>query len=120
VPNTVELPDLPRFVKPHFDSAACRWYVVGMGFECDEGKSRNNLLQRGFDFSVAYCFDFETALTVIDDRHDYGELRYRSVGTANNKLFSVVWTPRNGKLRIISVRRANKKERKLYAIHKQS
>lgn len=83
-------------------------------FEWDDEKSEKCKAERGFDFSIVLEFDFETAMTLADDRRDYGEPRYRSLGEIDDKLFSVTWTPREGQIRIISVRRARSKERKQY------
>ena len=49
-----------------------------------------------------------------DDRFDYGEPRYRSVGQVEGRVFVVVYTPRGGRLRIISARKANERERRRY------
>jgi uncharacterized DUF497 family protein len=81
-------------------------------FEWDDKKSQQCLSERGFDFSIVHDFDFHSAVTIPDDRKDYGEPRYRAFGFVNGEAFSVVFTPRNRKLRIISVRRAHKKEMK--------
>ncbi|WP_420854625.1 BrnT family toxin [Sneathiella marina] len=79
-------------------------------FEWDEKKSQQNKAVRGFDFSIVEQFDFDTALTILDNRKDYGEIRFRSTGRIEGKLFSVTWTARGKNIRIISVRRAHKKE----------
>ena len=85
-------------------------------YEWDEDKSRKCLVERGFDFSIVADFDWETSVTLVDDRADYGETRYRSLGRIEGMLFSIVWTPRAGAIRIISVRRAHEKEGKRHGI----
>ena len=58
-------------------------------------------------------FDGPT-LTVEDDRRDYGEARFITIGFLDNKMVVLVWTLRNSSYRIISMRKANERERKLY------
>ena len=53
-------------------------------------------------------------LTVEDDRRDYGEDRFITVGFLDETMVVLVWTPRAGAYRIISMRKANERERKLY------
>jgi uncharacterized DUF497 family protein len=58
-------------------------------------------------------FDGAT-LTVEDDRKDYGEQRYITVGRLGGRMVVLVWTPRGEVRRIISLRKANGKEQKAY------
>jgi uncharacterized protein len=60
-------------------------------------------------------FEFDTALVIIDDRRDYGEVRYRALGMIDHRLHALVFTGRTGKTRVISLRRANDRERRNYA-----
>lgn len=53
-------------------------------------------------------------LTVEDDRRDYGEDRLITIGFLNDVMVVLVWTPRDGAYRIISMRKANERERTLY------
>ncbi len=53
-------------------------------------------------------------LTIEDDRIDYGESRYQTVGQLDGKIVMVVWTPRGEARRIISMRECNAKEREAY------
>jgi hypothetical protein len=59
--------------------------------------------------------DWETALSIEDTRKDYGERRFRVLGMIGGLLYAVVITPRSGGMRVISLRRANLKERSSYA-----
>lgn len=83
-------------------------------FEWDVEKEKLNYEKHGIHFSEIYDFDFEITLSIEDTRHDYGERRFRSLGELNERLVSVTWTLRNRHIRIISLRRAREKERKLY------
>ena len=53
-------------------------------------------------------------LTVEDDRQDYGEDRFITIGFLDERMVILVWTPRNGARRIISMRKANEREQALY------
>ncbi len=53
-------------------------------------------------------------LTVEDDRQDYGEDRFITIGFLDRRMVILIWTPRNGTLRIISMRKANEREQALY------
>ena len=53
-------------------------------------------------------------LTVEDDRQDYGEVRYITIGFLDDTMVVIVWTHRSDAHRIISLRRANERERRLY------
>ena len=54
-------------------------------------------------------------LTVEDDRRDYGEDRFITVGFLDESMVVLVWTPRADAYRVISMRKANERERKLYS-----
>jgi uncharacterized DUF497 family protein len=88
-------------------------------FEWDEAKSDANLDERGFDFEFASpIFDGPT-LEVEDRRNDYGERRVVAIGVADGLHLTVVYTDRqhtSGQVarRIISARRSNRHERKIY------
>lgn len=53
-------------------------------------------------------------LTVEDDRQDYGEPRFITIGTLDGRMVVLVWTPRANAYRIISMRKANDREKALY------
>ena len=83
-------------------------------FDWDKEKRQQNLLKHGIDFLyAAQIFEGET-VTIVDDRQDYGETRYLAVGTVAGELFAVVYTLRGDVIRLISARRARKKEYERY------
>ena len=88
-------------------------------FEWDENKSQRNMIDRGFDFTEIYKFDWETAKIKQDDRKDYGEDRYWAFGFCNSKMTAVTFTPRGKKIRIISMRRMHRKEGVTHGIFKE-
>lgn len=81
----------------------------------DETKQVENLNKHGIDFAIVYAFNWDSALTREDVRGEYGEARFVSIGTIGSRLFVVVWTPRDETCRLISLRKANKREVQLYA-----
>ena len=53
-------------------------------------------------------------LTVEDDRQDYGEKRFITIGFLDRRMVILVWTPRAGTCRIVSMRKANEREQAIY------
>ncbi|MDE0499616.1 MAG: BrnT family toxin [Acidimicrobiaceae bacterium] len=82
--------------------------------EYDEAKRAAILEARDLDLAAASEVLSSATLTVSDDRRDYGEDRYITVGHLGATMVVVVWTPRIDAYRIISMRRANERERRLY------
>ena len=80
----------------------------------DPDKEDRNLAERGLSLDLAEILDWATALIWEDTRKDYGERRYCVLGYIGDRLHSVVFTPREGKPRVISLRKANKREVKRY------
>lgn len=85
-----------------------------MEIEFDPAKNEANIALRGLPFEMVVRFDFDSALILIDDRHDYDEVRYQAIGLIGNRLYFLVFTTRGRKVRVISLRRANRKEKALY------
>ena len=86
-----------------------------MQFEWDEAKNESNIRRHGIDFADVPSMFLAPMLTDIDDRMDYGEDRWISVGILVRGIAVVVWTERAGDvIRIISARKANKDERRQY------
>ena len=89
-------------------------------FDFDPAKSTRNERERGITFERIADMDFETAIAIEDTRKDYGERRLRVLGTIDGKLHAAVITPRGETIRVISLRRANKREEHAYAKERQS
>ena len=85
-----------------------------MLFEWDEAKRLKNIEKHKIDFADAVKIFKYFVHTVQDTRADYGENRYVSTGLLDDPEITVIYTPRNGKRRIISARRARLQERKRY------
>ena len=88
--------------------------------EFDTVKSAKNLRERGIGFGRFAGMDVETAISVEDVRKKYGERRLRVLGYIDGRLHAAVITPRAEKNRVISLRRANTRERRAYAKKRQS
>ena len=91
-----------------------------MLIEFDPEKSAKNVRERGVGFERFADMEFETAISVEDTRKDYGERRMRVLGGIDGELHAAVITPRGEKIRVISLRRANKREEHAYAKERQS
>ena len=85
-----------------------------MEFEWDENKRRVNLREHGLDFADAYRAFTEDAFIITDDREDYGEDRYILLGLMRERIVVVAFTVRGDVIRIISMRKADKREQKSY------
>jgi len=88
-----------------------------MNFEWDADKAQKNLEKHGVRFEVAEAvFIDPNHITAIDDRFDYGEERLVTLGQTYDGVLVVVTTERDeGQIiRIISARKANKRERIAY------
>lgn len=85
-----------------------------MEFSWDEKKREWVLAERGIDFLlIAFAFfDGRPLLTVPTPRDD--EERFLSTGLIEGKFFAVVWTWRDGAVRIITARRARDAEEERY------
>lgn len=85
-----------------------------MKFEWDENKRRKNLQKHGIDFADLWeIFDYDVA-TDIDNRFDYGEIRFLTFGLLRGEIIVVSYTEDNDVFRIISVRKAEKYEQEIY------
>jgi len=85
-----------------------------MGFAWDERKRRRNLADHGIDFARAVTVFDNPTLEAADDRHDYGEERIFAIGRIDVEIVVVVYTWREDRRRLISVRKADKHEREAY------
>ena len=85
-------------------------------YEWDEAKRLANLRKHGVDFASVEAFDWDQAVTFEDIRDRYHEHRWVAFGPIGDMIFALVFTePEDGVTRVISLRRATKRERRLYA-----
>lgn len=88
-----------------------------LGFEWDADKAHRNAGKHGVSFEeAATVFDDPIFITFIDDEHSIDEERYITAGLSNRgRLLILAHADRQGRIRIISARRATKKEEQFYA-----
>jgi len=101
------------------DDQCCCGYNKWMRVTYDPAKSLRNEEERGLPFELANEFDWSDALIVEDTREDYKERRYQALGYIDEHLHMLVFTPRDGAVHVISLRRANRRERTRYASQAQ-
>lgn len=80
----------------------------------DPEKRAKTLGERGLDFEDAVEVFAGSAFDLVDDRKDYGEPRWITFGLLNDRMVVIVWTPRGKGRHIISMRKANDREKKRY------
>ena len=85
-----------------------------MAITFDPAKSARNIAERGLSFERVADLDWDTAVITEDTRRDYGEPRLRVMARLDGVLHAAVITPRGEDLRVISFRRANRREVRLY------
>jgi uncharacterized DUF497 family protein len=83
--------------------------------EFDPGKDVANRRKHGFGLAAAAVLFEGLILRQRDDRGDYGEERWLAVGGIGDQTFTVCYTMRGAVYRIISLRRASRRERLAYA-----
>ena len=88
-----------------------------MGIEYDQAKREKTLLERGLDFARADEIFAGIHFTGEDVRVNYQETRHISIGWLDKRLVVLVWTPRGGTRRIISMRKANEREQARFRIY---
>lgn len=87
---------------------------MSMGFQWDDEKSTANEAKHGISFLQAAQIFRGPILTRPDDRKDYGEQRFIALGAYDGEVLRVVFTERDGDIRLISAWRAGRHDRKRY------
>lgn len=85
-----------------------------MRFEFDPSKDHQNTEKHGLSLALAASLEWDEALLWIDDRRDYGENRVLALAPKTGILYYVAFVDRGEVRRIISLRRANRREVKRY------
>ncbi len=80
----------------------------------DRLKRDKTLRERGLDFADAAKVFAAPHFTAEDDRLDYGETRNITAGFLGERMVVIVWTQRGEHRHIISMRKANARERRRY------
>jgi uncharacterized protein len=79
-------------------------------FDFDPGKDATNESKHGLSLEAAAELNWDAALVWIDDRADYGEERMVALAPIGDILIFVAFVDREPARRIISLRRANRRE----------
>lgn len=87
---------------------------MATGFQWDPDKSDANEAKHGLSFLQAAQIFRGRVLMVEDRRKDYGEPRFRALGEYDETVLCVVYTVRDGDIRIISAWKAGRDEREIY------
>ncbi|MEO8546461.1 MAG: BrnT family toxin [Burkholderiaceae bacterium] len=85
-----------------------------MRFEFDPDKDAINQAKHGVSLELAAELDWEAALVWVDGRFEYGELRMIALAPETQVLYFVAFVDRGRVRRVISLRRANRREVKHY------
>ena len=85
-----------------------------MRVEFDPAKDASNQEKHGLSLALAAALDWDEALVWVDDRYEYGELRMIALAPDTGVLYYVAFVDRGGARRIISLRKANRREVKHY------
>ena len=85
-----------------------------MTFEWDDEKRLQNTSKHGVDLICAALIFEGPTLTKIDDRLDYGEERFTSLGLVDGTAFAVVHTQRGENIRLISAWKGGRKDYEKY------
>lgn len=86
-----------------------------MRIEYDPGKRTRTLAERGLDFARADEVFAGVTVTIADERRDYRESRFITIGHLDQRIVVLIWTPRGENRRIISMRKANDREIEKFA-----
>ena len=81
----------------------------------DPAKNDRNVRERGLSFERVADFDFANAVFLIDGRRDYGEVRRLAIGHVEDRLHVLCFVERPDGIRVVSFRKANKREIRSHA-----
>ena len=86
-----------------------------MEIEYDQSKNSSNIKKHKISLQEAINLEWDMLLAKQDTRHEYDEIRMIGYAPIGQRVFCVVYTNRGDSRRIISLRKANKREVKNYA-----
>ncbi len=82
-------------------------------YEWDPDKRAANLEKHGVDFAIILDFEWDTAVSRLQYRDR--ELRYGAIGYIGDRLHVVVYTMRGPIVRLVSLRKGGRRDRRDYA-----
>ena len=86
-----------------------------MQFSYDDAKNKTNVQKHGVSLSEAKLLEWDLLISTHDARRDYGEVRTIGFAAIDERLYCVVFTVRGDTHHIISLRKANNREKENYA-----
>lgn len=86
-----------------------------MSLSYDSAKNQSNLAKHGLCLDLAAELDWSSAWVVEDLRGPYPERRFQALGLIRGRLHMLVFTPRPSGIHVVSLRRANRRERARHA-----
>ena len=90
-------------------------YIINLlKIEFDPIKNAVNIANRELPFEMVAEFDFDGAVIEQDTRKPYPEIRLVASGFIGQRLHILCFTPIAGGIRVISLRKANPRERKYH------
>jgi len=89
-------------------------YFETVRYVFDPAKDAVNGAKHGVSLALAEVLFAGPHVAMTDDRFDYGEVRKIAFGRINGRLFVRVYADRAAERRVISLRKANKREVKRY------
>ncbi len=85
-----------------------------MRYEWEGNKRAANITKHGVDFADAERFEWHSAIEAKDNRAQYGEERFIAIDFIDKRLHVLIYTTRHRTIRLISLRKANKREKDFY------
>ena len=85
-----------------------------MQFSYDEAKNKSNIQKHGVSLDEAKLLEWDLLISTHDARRDYGEVRTIGFTLIADRLYCVVFTDRGDTRHIISLRKANNREKAYY------
>lgn len=85
-----------------------------MRIDFNPGKDAVNIGKHGLSLAMAVELDWNDALVWVDERQNYGEMRMIALAPKTGILYYVAFVDRGNVRRVISLRRANRREAKHY------
>jgi uncharacterized DUF497 family protein len=83
-------------------------------FEWDEAKRQQAIAKHGVDPLYAARMFERITFEVVDDRQDYGEVRYRALGMVRDDCFVLIYTKRGDLVRLITAWKGGRDDRDSY------
>jgi len=105
---------ISRTLARPFDTCILCSYNKGVQIEFDAAKDKANTTLHGVSLALAAELDWDAALVWIDDRFDYDELRMIALAPGHEILYYAAFVDRGDLRRVISLRRATRREVKHY------